>query len=41
MLVTVVREYMDSNQKTVYDLISISKNPTFDKEVSDSINFKG
>lgn len=33
-LVKIVTEYLEKNKKTIYDLISISKQPTFDKELT-------
>lgn len=39
-LVIIVKKYLDDNKKTVYDLISISKNPTFDKEITNLLQLK-
>ena len=36
-LVILIKKYLKDNKKTVYDLISISKNPTFDKEITNSL----
>jgi hypothetical protein len=34
LLVKIVEEHLEKNNKTSYDLISISKQPTFDKEIT-------